>query len=89
MNYVFKMIAVVMSLGVLVLQGCQTSNSQISYNSYSTKPLSSLDNFTICNNIRAFVGTKMQRKYIEEGIRRRVDCAIKANMDVANETAAN
>ena len=42
MNSEFKMIAIVMALGILVLQGCKTNNNQSLYSSYSTDHKSSL-----------------------------------------------
>jgi len=68
MKYAFKMMAVVLALGVLVLQGCQTTNNQMS------------DAF-ICamavNQDNKWSNYKGVQKYVSLAKKKKLDCGVK------------
>ena len=90
MNHAFKMMAVVLALGVLVLQGCQTS-SPIKYtiSNYDAikYTISNYDDLSICNRATKFHKGKkvwlstlsVYSDYISEAKRRGLDCGVKDN----------
>ena len=74
MNYAFKMMAVVLALGVLVLSGCQTSQSIIlpptnwnQLSDYKKERLRSANNKTVCKYSN-------DEEWISEARRRGLDC---------------
>ena len=94
MKYAFKMIAVVLALGVLVLQGCQTGrNSKIAFNStyvsdvsvYKPTRFSRINNNDICNNAttlkngkRAWISSNIS-SFVKEAKSRGLDCGVGGN----------
>jgi len=73
MNYTFKMMAVVLALGVLVLQGCMTTSNPL---------YPQLSNQTLCDrasvNGKWYVySTNAGSAYIKEAKRRGLDCSVK------------
>jgi hypothetical protein len=81
MNYAFKMMAVVLALGVLVLQGCQT----VKYSKLSKSNLteiSVISNVTVCEyaydkNIEDW--SISFKDYVKEAKRRGLDCGVSYN----------
>ena len=88
MNYAFKMMAVMLALGVLKLQGCQTNNlinqrnvSQLNFDYISKmKPNSDIQ---ICNNIKNGNGYHWRK----EASRRNLNCGLRSNNNIDITTA--
>ena len=87
MNYAFKMVAVVLALGVLVLQGCQTSV----YSSKTTLIASNMPDRRLCNF--AVFGDDWDKnpknqKYVIEAKKRNLDCnSVKAKSNFSGNYA--
>ena len=61
MNYAFKMMAVVLALGVLVLQGCQTTSNYSQSNNYVYNDVTTWSfshNEIICSKARIYKNGK-------------------------------
>ena len=69
MKYAFKMMAVVLALGMLVLQGCQTTVSNFIQSNKYTK----LSNNIVCENVINKNGYHWNR----EASLRNLDCEVK------------
>mgnify|MGYP006134796117 CR=1 FL=1 len=87
MNYAFKMMAVVLALGVLMLQGCQTGNyhenflknskeNRDIYNSTLNAHMSGHSNYKICSY--ALDLTDTENVFVQEAKRRGLDCGVKS-----------
>ena len=73
MNYAFKMIV----LGVLVLQGCQTTASKVEQNAYFTNALTKHSDVIICKNSKNL--PNINNIFATEAKRRGLDCDVGGN----------
>jgi hypothetical protein len=83
MNYAFKMMAVVLALGVLVLQGCQTTSSQMS-ETFLYEKINKKSNFDICwrakwekkkDSLITNVRSGQFHPHLDEVLKRGIDCS--------------
>ena len=91
MNYAFKMMSVVLALGVLVLQGCNNSKLQVSsyWSNYDDKQL-------LCN--QATRGSQENKrwainssylKYVDKAKALGLDCGVKGNTRFVNKSPSS
>ena len=71
MNYAFKIMSVVLALGVLVLQGCNIKRNNMYHSTLSDNNLCDLSTY---GN-----GTYTQREHLNEIKRRGIDCGVRNN----------
>ena len=90
MNYAFKMMAVVLALGVMVLQGCQTSSPKSSGSflqdlneSAGRVGSTNASDKVVCNIATSSKGKWKQQpnNYVDEAKRRGLSCGVPKNKE--------
>jgi len=92
MNYAFKMMAVVLALGVLVLQGCQTTNSKnLAVLNQTNKKICQFAVIKNDNNVLIW-DNKRFPNYVREAKFRKLSCDVyneKINISTSNKNKSN